>query len=180
MNGTRRAVTPNSSRVRNEFAGITVGDPRGYRGCARQPGGRHGQPGWRGNGRRSREARIRELAQLYREEVLVQRSRRAAAGADEVVRYPLPQLCLIGHPGPKLSGVRSGAEQAAVNLLSLPPFFPFLSDRIAIVPMLFMAAPPGVRGQAARIHPEARAGMWDGAVRRPCRTAAIRNASVGH
>lgn len=43
-----------------------------------------------------RIVRARELAQLDREEVLVQRSRRAAAGADEVVRHPLAQFCFIG------------------------------------------------------------------------------------
>jgi hypothetical protein len=42
---------------------------------------------------------IRELAQLSREEVLVQRSRRAAAGTDEVVRYDL-WLRRDGYPWP--------------------------------------------------------------------------------
>ena len=81
-----------------------------------------------------------ELAQLNREEVLVQRSWRAAAGADEVVRGPLPQFCLIRYPGPKLGRVRAGAEQAAITCSACHTFFPFLPNRAAIAPMLFMAA----------------------------------------
>jgi hypothetical protein len=73
-----------------------------------------------------RIAGIRELAQLDLEEMLIQRSAQAAAGAEEVARDPPAQFCVIGHPSPKLGGVRAGPEQAAVNLLSLPrlPVFP--------------------------------------------------------
>jgi hypothetical protein len=95
-------------------------------------------------------AGVRELAQLHREEVLVQHSWRAATGADEVVRDPLPQFCLISYPGPKLGRVTAWAEQAAVNLLGLPQLLPVLAKPTAIAPMLLMAAwLPAVRGQAA-------------------------------
>lgn len=70
---------------------------------------------------------VRELAQLDLEEMLIQRPGEAAAGAEEIVRYALPKFCIVGHPGPKLSGVRAGAEQAAENLLSLSLLLPALA-----------------------------------------------------
>jgi len=53
---------------------------------------------------------VRELAQLDLEEVQIQRAEKAAADAEELVRYPLSQFCVIGHPDPELSGIRAGAE----------------------------------------------------------------------
>jgi hypothetical protein len=53
---------------------------------------------------------VRELAQLDFEEMPIQRSGKASAHAEEVVRYPLPQFRIVGHPGPELSGIRTRAE----------------------------------------------------------------------
>jgi hypothetical protein len=58
---------------------------------------------------------VRELAQLDLEEMPIQRSAHTAADAEEVVRYPLAQFCIVGHPGPKLSGVRAQCHLAKVD-----------------------------------------------------------------